>query len=719
MLDLSEPKIEASPSTNDWCRKHFSRLLVDMHIPDWDERFLSRLDAANYVETVAKGRSGAIMLYCNSHVGMTLYPSKVGPVHKAIGDGDFVGDVLDLAHKKGMSVVAYYSAIFNNAAFLAHPDWRVIPRQGESFYTQNRYGTCCPNSAYREFALAQTRELCEAYPFDGIFFDMLFWPCTCYCRHCEARFKREQDAPLPSVVNWNDPVWMAFQRSRENWMSEMAGELTAAARAARPSMTVTHQLSPILHDWRSAMPYSLTEHCDYASGDFYGPPTQHSVACKIFEALSQTKPFEFMTSRCVDLHDHVTIKSSSQMETQSFLALAHAAAFMFIDAIDPVGLLNPPVYERIGAIFNKLAPYEKSLGGNIAADVAVYVSSSSRFDFRDNGTDVAKFSDKSLNLVTEFAGAHMTAVIGAAQSLQEAHIPYAMVTSYNLEHLGNYRAIILPNVLVMSDAEIQAFRDYVAAGGSIYASGYTSLVAETGSMRDDFGLADVFGISAMERMNHSLSFFAPSAPWLTRAIFPQEQMIHRGGWIHVRAETARVLADLGLPWCQENGGTVLKPSFCSIHSTPPSLDQKHAPGITWNRYGKGHACYAVGSLEGEKQKVNRGVLAALIRKLLGGPVPVEADAPAFIELTVFDKKPEQRMNISLVSLRQSEEPIPCSGTVRVRLPAGRRPAAPRLLPNGEPVACREIAGGIEFDFRDFEIFAMYELEYQIVEPFHS
>ncbi len=699
-------------SSQDWCRRHFSRLLVDMHIPDWDERFLSRLDARTYVDTVAKGRSGAIMLYCNSHVGPTLYPSRLGPVHKALGGRDFVGEVLDLSHEKGLSVVAYYSVIFNNTAFLDHSDWRVIPRQGESFYEKSRYGTCCPNSPYRDFALAQTHELCEAYPFDGIFFDMLFWPCPCYCHHCQARFKKEHGQELPTTINWNNPTWIAFQRSRENWMCEMAGDLTAEVRRARPAMTVTHQMSPILHDWRAGMPYAITEHCDYASGDFYGPPIQHSVACKIFEALSQNKPFEFMTSRCLDLHDHVTTKTVSQMETQSSLALAHAAAFMFIDAIDPIGVLNPPVYERIGSIFNKLAPYQRFLGGALAADVALYVSSESRFDFRENGIDVAEFSKRSVNMTTEFAGAHMTALMGAAQSLQETHIPYAVVTSRNLDELGRYRVIILPNVLVMSDVEISALRRYVADGGSLYASGYSSLVDETGTHRKDFGLADVFGVSAEGGMNHSLSFLTPSVPWLKRPILPQEQAIHQGGWIHIRPQGARVLAQLGKPWCPENEGTVLKPSFSSIHSAPPSTEF-FSPAITWHRFGKGRACYSAGAIESEKRQVNRALVAGLIRRLLGGPATVEADAPAFIEITAFDKPGEGKMNISLVSLRQNEEPIPCFGTVRIRLPQVRRAVNLRSLPSRRRVPYRQTEGGLDFDFRDLAIFAIYELEYRL------
>lgn len=694
-----------------WYQRCYRRFLVDMHIPDWDERFLSKLDANSYISTLAKGESTGIMLYCNSHIGPTLYPSKLGPVHRAIRKDDFVADALKAARRRKLSVVAYYSAVYNNAAFLAHPEWRIIPQQGESPYEQSRYGTCCPNSPYRDFAVAQTEEICSRYDFEGIFFDMLFWPYACYCPHCKARFFEEEGQIIPTIIDWNNPVWMAFQRARERWMSELAGLLTAAVRRTRPAMTVTHQLSPVLHGWRTAMPYSLTEHCDYASGDFYGPPIHQSVVCKIFEAISVRKPFEFMTSRCVNLWDHVTMKAVSEMEMQAFLAPAHAAAFMFIDAIDPDGTLNPRVYERIGRIFPKLAVYEKFLGGDLAADVAIYVSSESRFDFRENGTPIGASAKRADNMTSESGMPHMAAVFGAARSLQEAHIPYAVVTERNLDSLQKYRVVILPNVLVMSDLEIEAFRAYVAAGGSLYASGYSSLVAADGTLRADFGLTDVFGVSANSMMDHTLAFFTPSEKRFAGLVAPQDHLIHRGGWIAIENRSAKTLSNLTKPWCPETGGTVLRPSFASIHSSPPGL-APFAPGITWNRYGRGRACYVAGPIEAEPQQVNRPVFVGLIRRLHGGTMPVEAEAPEFIELTVFDKAREFRLNLSLVSLRQTEEPIPCGGKVFVRMGETYRPTKLRLLPARKDHPFRKIADGIEFTFTDFETFSMFELEYQ-------
>ena len=696
--------------SNDWYKRCLRRVLVDMHIPDWNPAFLSRLDPAEYAETILSGNITSTMLYCNSHVGPALYPSKVGPVHAALEGKDFVGEVVGACHARGVAVVAYYSVVYNNSLFLQEPDWRVRPAEGDAVYERSRYGHCCPNSPYRDFAVAQTEEFCRLYPFDGVFFDMLFWPHLCLCDYCRARFREEAGAEIPGTVDWRNPTWMAFQRARERWMAEFAGLLTAAVRRARPSMTVPHQMSPVLHPWTLGMPYSLAEHCDYCSGDFYGPAIQQSLVCKIYEAISTRKPFEFHTSRCVNLWDHVTMKSAARLETQASLAPAHGSAFMFIDAIDPEGTLNRGVYRRIGGIFSRLAAYEPHLGGNLRADVALYVSSESRFDFRESGTPVLGEERKADNMALASSMPHMNAVQGAAKALQEAHLPYAVVTRANLERLSEYRVLLLPDVLLMDDAEIAAIRQFVAAGGALYASGRSSLTDQDGRTRADFGLADVLGVSYRGEGERALSFITPTDAGLCETAAPQEHLIHQGGQVQITAAGAEVLATVTLPYYPVAGGTVLRPSFASIHSTPPGPAGTR-PAITLSRHGKGAADYAAGVLEAEAQPVSRAAVASLVRRLLGGPATVEADAPRFVEETVFEKDAGRRWKVSLVSLRDEDEWVPCEARVRVQVPAGRRPAAVRALPSGEAHPFTEAAGALAFDVDGLQILRMFEIEW--------
>jgi hypothetical protein len=63
------------------------------------------------------------------------------------------------------------------------------------------------------------------------------------------------------------------------------------------------------------------------------------------------------------------------------------------------------------------------------------------------------------------------------------------------ERLSKYRALLLPNIAMLSDRQCQQIRDYVSSGGSIMGSFETGLYDEELKSRSDFGLAEVFGVS--------------------------------------------------------------------------------------------------------------------------------------------------------------------------------------------------------------------------------
>jgi glycosyl hydrolase family 42 (putative beta-galactosidase) len=65
----------------------------------------------------------------------------------------------------------------------------------------------------------------------------------------------------------------------------------------------------------------------------------------------------------------------------------------------------------------------------------------------------------------------------------------------DLARLTKYRALLLPNIAMLSDRQCEQIRSYVSAGGSIMASFETSLYDENLKQRSQFGLADLLSIS--------------------------------------------------------------------------------------------------------------------------------------------------------------------------------------------------------------------------------
>ena len=70
-----------SPGTPNkpWYATAYRRAVIDMHIPDWDDAFLSRVDVDQYVEMLAKAQAQSIVAYAMSHVGLFNYPDQGRP----------------------------------------------------------------------------------------------------------------------------------------------------------------------------------------------------------------------------------------------------------------------------------------------------------------------------------------------------------------------------------------------------------------------------------------------------------------------------------------------------------------------------------------------------------------------------------------------------------------------------------------------------------------
>jgi hypothetical protein len=87
--------------------------------------------------------------------------------------------------------------------------------------------------------------------------------------------------------------------------------------------------------------------------------------------------------------------------------------------------------------------------------------------------------------------------LGMYHALVEARVPFEMIHDeyLDIDRIGHFRLLVLPNIAAMSDRQCRQIREYVKRGGSLLATYETSLYNERGEKREDFGLADIFGVS--------------------------------------------------------------------------------------------------------------------------------------------------------------------------------------------------------------------------------
>jgi hypothetical protein len=91
---------------------------------------------------------------------------------------------------------------------------------------------------------------------------------------------------------------------------------------------------------------------------------------------------------------------------------------------------------------------------------------------------------------------------GWYQAMIEARIPFELVHEGLLDaaHVNQFKTLILPNIVALSDAQCAQIREFVERGGSVIATHETSLSDELGRRRKNFGLAELFGVNFAGRI---------------------------------------------------------------------------------------------------------------------------------------------------------------------------------------------------------------------------
>jgi hypothetical protein len=701
-----------------WYEKTYRRLLLDMHIDDWDPRFLSQYDPQQFVDAVLTTNARTVTIPANAHTGLCYWPTKVGQEHENVKGKDIMGRTIDLLHQHGLNVIVYYCTIYCDWYWEQHPEARIVDGTGQSPHLlMNNTGnprrfsvSCMNNGPYRDFVVAQLEELCTNYDFEGVWPDMTFWPTVCYCPSCQQRYAAEIGGEIPRIIDWTDPVWVRFQRQREMWVRDFCNLITDTIKRIKPEATVAHQSQTFAGDWLFGASADLGKAMDWLSSDLYADKHQLSFFAKLFYSLSEKKPFEHFNSWTYpNIHEHVVQRTVDHMKMMAYSAMMNHGAVTYIDAVDPVGTVNCDHYVQAGRVYTEVEPYEPYTGGEPAQDVGIYYSYDSLYDLSENGKSTAtKGYNFDPGQVVAGPDSHRRAAVGAAVALMQEHVPFGVITKKNLADLAKHQIVILPNVVTLDAEEIAALKAYVAAGGSLYASKNTSLVSSEGRKQPDFLLADLFGVSYDGELSEVISYVAPAAGQeaLFRPFSTQYPSTLRDTQIKVKAHPgAQVLATITLPFTDPKGTP-----YASTLTDPPG-DSTEYPAVVLNHYGKGKVVYAAGKIETWNHDTQRPIFVNLLRMLASRPFTFEAQAPKPVEITLFDQPDDHRLVIHMLNFQDELPNIPISGiTVKVWL-NGKAPRRVIQLPEGQTVDYTVNDGSVTFTAPRLDNYLMLAVEY--------
>ncbi len=654
----------------------YRRHLLDMHIEDWDECFLSEFSPETYVENLKTAEVNYAMVYLQSHVGLCYFPTAVGETHAAVQkDPEMLRHVVDLCHENGIAVCGYYSLLYNTKEHDKHPEWRMKNKNGLSNRESgletvglafanargSRYGHCCPNNPdYLTFTLKQVEEMVDYFDLEALFFDMPFWPHTCHCAYCEAAFGK----PIPET----DTRELIEFKART--VGAFVQKVTDHVKKLRPQMAVEHNFACSVASTTSAgCMEEVLNACDYAGGDLYGDLYNHAFACKFFRNATKNPPFEQMFSRCKPaLRIHTLTKTEDEMKTALASTMQHHGATLVIDAVDPIGTMDRRVYERIGNVFRFQKQYEPYFTGDMVEEVGLYYGMRSR---PENSGPTSVFC-----------------CANAGKTLSRAHIPFGVTGCFHT--LDTYKIIAAPMLSEMEDKDNARLVDFVQNGGTLYLSGCgNKSLVET-----------LTGNRFLYMTEGSNLYLAPKAG--KEAVF--------GGFTAEYPLPFELSAPVTEPAGAEILATITFPytgpedvRYAAIHSDPPGIPSD-IPAVTVNRYGRGTVVWSAFPIEYIGFEEYRQIFLRLLHIDRKPAYFFASDAPRHVELTAFRNPDSVTVNAAVLDEEAVSTPV-SPFKVRVRVKA----RSVELLPEGRAIPFTTDGEYTEFETRTLRIFDMYRL----------
>jgi hypothetical protein len=283
--------------------------------------------------------------------------------------------------------------------------------------------------------------------------------------------------------------------------------------------------------------------------------------------------------------------------------------------------------------------------------------------------------------------------LGIYQVLIESRIPFEMVNSRLLDpdHLNPFKLLILPNMAVLSEKQCGQLRNFTQNGGCLLATFETSLYDESGKKRDDFGLADLFGVSYARHVegpmqnsylrlksNPGSNDFHPVLKDLENA-YRTINTIHL---VHVKPEKEFVSPVTVIP-------TYPDLPMEQVFPREPETDTR---GLYLTENGNSRVAYFPGDIDRtywqilctDHQKLLRN---AILWALNEEPV-IEVKGPGVMDVTVW--KQERSMTAHLVNLTNPmmakgpfREFIPVDAEIKMKIPAGIKIEGIHLLVSRE------------------------------------
>jgi hypothetical protein len=417
---------------------------------------------------------------------LAFYPSKV-KFHrhtKFLHDRDLFGECVTAAKKRGMRAVARMSPDLNwGDALEAHPEWAMRNKDGSVQHSSEEprlFKTCMFSTYMDDYVPAIMREVNSLYDVDCFYTNG--WPPlgslpVCYCSICSKLPAPETPAYWHVFTDrvlelWRKYDTIAKEKKRDSFFFANSGGNVRGG----PNL---HQLGKVAA-WFQADNQGRT----YDDAAIWGCSLQGRVCNAVLDGKVAANVTAAYSTGTPGWRNVSKSSDESNMWLNETLASGMVPYFHFVGAEN--GFDEDRRWQNVGEeYFRWTARHDAHLSTRRSvANIGVVIGQSTQLLYPGPSS------------VQSRTYMHETTQ-GIYEALLQGRFAFDFVHEDRLElkRLAKYRALLLPNIAILSDLQCQQLRDYVHAGGSLMASFETSLYDENLNPRTDFALGDLMGIS--------------------------------------------------------------------------------------------------------------------------------------------------------------------------------------------------------------------------------
>jgi len=614
-----------------------------------DTRYCAKWDGREIVRRCVAAHCKYVVIWARDG-DFAYYDSKLLLKAPGLGARDPLRDAVDEARKHKLPVIAYCVVQQGGHYLAAHPEFEMRDPGGK------RIGRFCYNTGYLDVMKQIVAEQLT-YGIDGFHIDMMDQgfgpPYGCWCTNCQTLFERQFGKPMPKGVTW-DEGWDRMLEFRYQASDRFEQALHAHIKSlnSRASVDFNYHGNPPFSWEVGQLPVRHADNADFVTGEtgMWGfSALTVGLNAEFYRAATPGRPVQVAISRDARVYHNQTVRPLADLRWELLTLLAHGAFVTTVDKTAFDGGLDPLTYERIGAAYADALARRKHFGQQLVAEVGLYFSSRTRDWYA---------REKPADYFQSFQGAH--------KALVYEHIPWGVILDENvtLQTLKQFPVVMLPNVAILSDAEVELLRQYVSEGGKLIVTGLSGCCDRCGKVQGKSSIEPLTGarfVSRLDSLDNWMRFPSSQTSSIAREFAPDGRMdwsfLVKGPAMVCEATSATSVGDLMKPY-----RTVRQQQGREGTDWPMSAEATVGPAILVNHLGEGTVLTFAGSPDFATASEHHIVEARrLIRNAVRflSPKPrIQVTAPATVESVVTDDPATRTLRVHFIAYNTPPQTMP-------------------------------------------------------------